>query len=134
MRKIEREMVGAVAECFGNASLSGQVWRSANTTVRQDHSGPWGTPGYVRVVDVILHQTTIARFDPALQRLTLRTGGWHSRTTASRINALLATFARHWSVCSRRGQLYIIRDTWTPGGSLFLSEGFELPCQPVALL
>ena len=134
MRKIEREMIGAVAQCFGDASLSGQVWRSANTTVRQEHDGIRHRPGYCRRVIVTLHETDVASFEIGIDRLTLQTGGWHSRTTASRINALLATFARDWSVCSRRGQLYIIRDTWTPGGSLFLSEGFELTYQPVALL
>ena len=134
MRKIEREMVGAVAECFGNASLSGQVWRSANTTVRQDHSGVLGTPSYDRVVDVILHETTIARFDPAIQRLTLRTNGWHTRTTASRINALLATFSPGWQVFSKRGTLQIREDDWTPGISHPLTEGREVSFKPIALL
>lgn len=126
MRKIELEMVRAVDSALADRELAGQVWRSANTSVRQDHNGPWGVPGYSRVVDVILHQTTVARFEPDLQRLTLRTNGWHSRTTASRINALLGWYAPHWRVFSERGRLRIRRDSWSHGLSDPLIEGYLL--------
>ena len=134
MRKIEREMIGAVAQCFGDASLSGQVWRSANTTVRQEHDGIAHRPGYCRRVVVTLHQTDVASFEIGVDRLTLQTGGWHSRTTASRINALLATFSPEWAVFSKRGTLQIRRDSWTPGASDPLLEGQEVFFKPVALL
>lgn len=126
MRKIELEMVRAVDSALSNRDLAGRVWRSANTFVEQKHNGPWGVPGYCREIVVTLHETPIATFEPDIQRLTLRHGGWHSRTTASRLNALLSWFAPNWRVFSKRGRLHIRRDSWTEGASDPLIEGQPL--------
>ena len=38
---------------------------------------------------VVLHRTAIATYDHNTQALKLNTGGWHSVTTKSRLNAIL---------------------------------------------
>ena len=129
MRKIEEQMLAAVERCLGDASFSGYAMRSANTAVRQDHDGLRGTYGYCRFVDVILHETTIARIDAAAGTVTLRTNGWHTATTSSRIEAVLSRFCRGWHVNLSRGQLYLSKESWSTGEREPLTEARELAIQ-----
>ena len=73
MRKIESEMISAI-----NNSMD---WRSANTEVVSQQDG---------VSLVYLHGNKIAEVGD--DYLTLFDGGWQSKTTKSRLNALLSEF------------------------------------------
>ena len=126
MRKIEEQMLQALERCVYSASFSGQAMRSANTQVWQMQSGIVGTTSYNRWIEVILHETVIALIQPELMRLTLYTGGWHSRTTSSRIEAILSRWAVGWHVNLSKGQLYLRKNSWSEGEREPLSEGHEL--------
>ena len=73
MRKIESEMIAAIK--------NGIHWKSANTEVIADHDG---------VSRVYLHGSKIAEVGD--DSLTLFDGGYQSKTTKSRLNALLSEF------------------------------------------
>jgi hypothetical protein len=89
-------------------------------------SGIVGTTSYNRWIEVILHETVIALIQPDIMRLTLYTGGLHSRTTSSRIEAILSRWAVGWHVNLSKGQLYLRKDSWSEGEREPLSEGHEL--------
>ena len=73
MRKIESQM---------NSAISNKVdWNSSNTRVDYNESTNCST--------VVLHRTAIAVYDHNTQAIKLNTGGWHSNTTKSRLNAIL---------------------------------------------
>tara|TARA_B100000945_G_scaffold106106_1_gene84024 strand:+ start:381 stop:722 length:342 start_codon:yes stop_codon:yes gene_type:complete len=73
MRKIEQQM---------NNAISNKVdWNSSNTRVDYNNNTNCST--------VVLHRTAIAVYDHNTQALKLNTGGWHSNTTKSRLNAIL---------------------------------------------
>lgn len=69
MRIIEKEMVSAFNAC--------KNFRKANTEV-QVYGG----------IFVYLHGNCIAYKDTTTGRITFTAGGWHTRTTASRLRAL----------------------------------------------
>ena len=74
MRKIEQQM---------NNAISNKVdWNSSNTRVDYNNNTNCST--------VVLHRTAIAVYDHNTQALKLNTGGWHSVTTKSRLNAILS--------------------------------------------
>ena len=129
MRKIEEQMLAAVERCLGDASFEGCAMRSANTFVWQTQDGTRGTYGYGRWIEVILHDTVIALIEPQLGRISLYTGGWHSRTTSSRIEAVLWRFCRGWHVNLSHGQLYLRKEGWSDGEREPLEEGRELVIQ-----
>ena len=73
MRKIESQMIAAIKNSID--------WRSANTEVVSAQDG---------VSVVYLHGNRIAEIGD--DYLTLFDGGWQSKTTKSRLNALLGEF------------------------------------------
>ena len=73
MRQIEQQMNFAITH-KGNFSKS-------NTRVEYNENTNCST--------VVLHRTAIATYDHNTQALKLNTGGWHSVTTKSRLNAIL---------------------------------------------
>jgi len=73
MRKIEQQMIAAVQ--------NDQRWSSANTTV---------IPGWEGTSDVYLHGNLICTIGEDWMQLW--DGGHQSKTTKSRLNALLAAF------------------------------------------
>ena len=73
MRKIEQQMNFAISN-KGDFSKS-------NTRVEYNENTNCST--------VVLHRTAIAVYDHNTQALKLNTGGWHSNTTKSRLNAIL---------------------------------------------
>lgn len=72
MRKIEQEMVAAIK--------GDRDWKSANTEVVTCSN----------VSDVYLHGNLIARIGETW--IELFDGGWQSKTTKSRLNAILSAF------------------------------------------
>ena len=73
MRKIEQQMNRAV--------VNKNDWSNSNTFVDYNSNTNCST--------VVLHRTAIAVYDHNTQALKLNTGGWHSNTTKSRLNAIL---------------------------------------------
>ena len=73
MRKIEQQMNRAV--------VNKNDWSNSNTVVDYNSNTNCST--------VVLHRTAIAVYDHNTQALKLNTGGWHSVTTKSRLNAIL---------------------------------------------
>ena len=126
MRKIEQQMLAALERCLSDAAFEGCAMRSANTHVWQQHNGIAGTTTYHRWIEVILHDTVIALIEPQLERVSFYTGGWHSRTTSSRIEAVLQRFCRGWHVNLSKGQLYLRQESWSVGEREPLTEGKEV--------
>ena len=73
MRKIEQQMNRAI--------VNKNDWSNSNTFVEYNSVTNCST--------VVLHRTAIAVFDHNTNALKLNTGGWHSNTTKSRLNAIL---------------------------------------------
>ena len=73
MRKIEQQMNRAI--------VNKNDWSNSNTFVEYNSVTNCST--------VVLHRTAIAVFDHNTNALKLNTGGWHSVTTKSRLNAIL---------------------------------------------
>ena len=73
MRKIEQQMNRAI--------VNKNDWSNSNTKVDYNSNTNCST--------VVLHRTAIAVYDHNTQALKLNTGGWHSNTTKSRLNAIL---------------------------------------------
>ena len=73
MRKIETQMNRAV--------VNKNDWSNSNTKVDYNSNTNCST--------VVLHRTAIAVYDHNTSALKLNTGGWHSVTTKSRLNAIL---------------------------------------------
>ena len=73
MRKIEQQMNRAI--------VNKNDWSNSNTFVDYNSNTDCST--------IVLHRTAIAVYDHKNQALKLNTGGWHSNTTKSRLNAIL---------------------------------------------
>ena len=73
MRKIETQMNRAI--------VNKNDWSNSNTNVDYNSNTNCST--------VVLHRTAIAVYDHNTQAVKLNTGGWHSNTTKSRLNAIL---------------------------------------------
>ena len=73
MRKIEQQMNRAI--------VNKNDWSNSNTNVEYNSFTDCST--------IVLHRTAIAVYDHNTQALKLNTGGWHSNTTKSRLNAIL---------------------------------------------
>lgn len=100
-RKVE-----ALAVSFLRQNITGRA--SANTAVEPK-------PTNTSILQVKLHGHPIADyapFDGAGWTLALRDCGWQTRTTASRLNALLADFAPGYHVVQRDHAWYLT----TPAG------------------
>ena len=74
MRKIEKQMNRAI--------VNKNDWSNSNTFVSYNENTDCST--------VVLHRTAIAVYDHNNEALKLNTGGWHSNTTKSRLNAILS--------------------------------------------
>ena len=74
MRKIETQMNRAI--------VNKNDWSNSNTFVEYNSNTDCST--------IVLHRTAIATYDHNTQALKLNTGGWHSVTTKSRLNAILS--------------------------------------------
>ena len=74
MRKIETQMNRAI--------VNKNDWSNSNTNVEYNSFTDCST--------IVLHRTAIAVYDHNTQALKLNTGGWHSVTTKSRLNAILS--------------------------------------------
>ena len=85
MRKIEQQMNRAI--------VNKNDWSNSNTFVEYNSNTNCST--------VVLHRTAIAVFDHNTNALKLNTGGWHSVTTKSRLNAILQGLISGASVFQR---------------------------------
>ena len=91
MRKIEQQM---------NNAISNKVdWNSSNTRVEYNSNTDCST--------VVLHRTAIAVYDHNTQSLKLNTGGWHSVTTKSRLNAILSELKCGFRVFQKNFDWYL---------------------------
>jgi hypothetical protein len=79
-RIIEQQMIRAI-----NYQ---ENWRKDNTAVEVVHHGIHGTHSYQKEIQVRLHGNLIARIFPG-DRMILSSCGWETKTTKSRLNALL---------------------------------------------
>lgn len=70
--------------------------RGVATTIRTDDHG---------VTHVCYHQTDVVSFDA--RRVTLRTGGWYTVTTKTRMNQASHQFNLGFSVYQDRGQWFV---------------------------
>ena len=66
---------------MNRAIVNRNNWSNSNTFVEYNESTNCST--------IVLHRTAIAVYDHNTQALKLNTGGWHSVTTKSRLNAIL---------------------------------------------
>lgn len=113
MRKIESETIRVVRETINRADRSGQVWKSGNMEIRQTHDGVAGTIGYYRLIEVWLFGNRIAIIEPDIMRMSLSDCGRKTATTKSRLNALLAGFARGRARVSQSNRNWFIDgDAW----------------------
>lgn len=115
MRKIEQQMLAAL--------INGNDFKSGNTRVSKglDFDGN-------EVMTVTLHDNLIATYDHNKRRLDIEDGGWESRTTQSRLNAILWEIAPAWRIVQRNWNWYlddIARDneslTEWKGSAVFVS-------------
>ena len=67
---------------MNRAVVNKNDWSNSNTFVNYNSNTDCST--------VVLHRTAIAVYDHNTQALKLNTGGWHSVTTKSRLNAILS--------------------------------------------
>ena len=91
MRKIEQQMNRAI--------VNKNNWSNSNTFVEYNESTNCST--------VVLHRTAIAVYDHNTNALKLNTGGWHSNTTKSRLNAILQELIAGASVFQRQFNWYL---------------------------
>ena len=66
---------------MNRAIVNKNDWSNSNTNVEYNSFTDCST--------VVLHRTAIATYDHNTLALKLNTGGWHSNTTKSRLNAIL---------------------------------------------
>ena len=66
---------------MNRAIVNRNNWSNSNTFVEYNESTNCST--------IVLHRTGIEVYDHNTQALKLNTGGWHSNTTKSRLNAIL---------------------------------------------
>ena len=91
MRKIEQQMNRAI--------VNKNDWSNSNTFVDYNSNTNCST--------VVLHRTAIAVYDHNTQALKLNTGGWHSVTTKSRLNAILSELITGASVFQKQFDWYL---------------------------
>ena len=74
---------------------------------------------------VVLHRTAIAVYDHNTQALKLNTGGWHSVTTKSRLNAILSELIAGARVFQKNFDWYLSYNNQTIDfwDNMILSQG-----------
>ena len=109
MRQIEQQMNFAITH-KGNFSKS-------NTRVEYNENSNCST--------VVLHRTAIATYDHNTQALKLNTGGWHSVTTKSRLNAILQELITGARVFQKQFDWYLSYNNQTVDfwDGMILSQG-----------
>jgi hypothetical protein len=126
MRKIEEQMISAINDLIGKADYDGVYFKSGNTTVEQSHHGIAHTIGYQRIISVRLHGSEIAAIRPAGQTVWISDCGWQTRTTASRLHAIMIAFTNMPYLLSQvKYQWYKIyqgrdKEVWTGSDTLRL--------------
>ena len=80
-------------------------WSNSNTFVSYNESTNCST--------VVLHRTAIAVYDHNTQALKLNTGGWHSVTTKSRLNAILSELKCGFRVFQKNFDWYLSTNNQT---------------------
>ena len=84
---------------MNRAIVNRNNWSNSNTFVEYNESTNCST--------VVLHRTAIAVWDHKNQALKLNTGGWHSVTTKSRLNAILSELITGASVFQKQFNWYL---------------------------
>ena len=109
MRKIEQQMNRAI--------VNRNNWSNSNTFVEYNSNTDCST--------IVLHRTAIAVYDHNTQALKLNTGGWHSNTTKSRLNALLSEFKYGCKVFQKNFDWYLstVNQTVDFWDGMILSQG-----------
>ena len=109
MRKIEEQMNRAI--------VNKNNWSNSNTFVEYNESTNCST--------IVLHRTAIAVYDHNTQALKLNTGGWHSNTTKSRLNAILDEVKYGAKVFQRQFDWYLSYNNQTVDfwDGVILTEG-----------
>jgi hypothetical protein len=116
MRVINAKVVMAVRDLLNNADHNGAYFKGGNTVVSQWHDGPCHTPGYQRVIEVKLHQSTIARIYPDTGRMYIRDCGYRTATTKARLNSLLGAFNGD-QISQSVNDWYTSRGEWLAAGN-----------------
>ena len=80
-------------------------WSNSNTFVEYNSNTNCST--------VVLHRTAIAVYDHNTQALKLNTGGWHSVTTKSRLNAILSELKCGFRVFQKNFDWYLSTNNQT---------------------
>ena len=112
MRKIEQQM---------NRAISNKVdWNSSNTRVEYNNNTNCST--------IVLHRTAIAVYDHNTQAVKLNTGGWHSNTTKSRLNAILSEVKYGCRVFQKQFDWYLSTNNQTVDfwDGMILSHNLEI--------
>ena len=109
MRKIETQMNRAI--------VNKNDWSNSNTQVNYNSNTNCST--------VVLHRTAIATYDHNTQAVKLNTGGWHSNTTKSRLNAILQGIIGGASVYQKAFDWYLSYNNQTVDfwDGMILSQG-----------
>ena len=97
MRKIEQQMNRAI--------VNRNNWSNSNTFVEYNSNTDCST--------IVLHRTAIAVYDHKNQALKLNTGGWHSNTTKSRLNAILSELKCGFRVFQKNFDWYLSTNNQT---------------------
>ena len=84
---------------MNRAIVNKNDWSNSNTFVEYNSNTNCST--------VVLHRTAIATYDHNTQALKLNTGGWHSNTTKSRLNAILQGIIGCASVYQKQFDWYL---------------------------
>ena len=94
MRQIDQDMVNAVRNKI--------AWSKSNTLTTFDNT--------IENCFIYLHGNHIATYKYADGSLTLKDGGWRSRTTKRRLNALLSAFTFNGLSVVQKNWNWFIRD------------------------
>ena len=90
---------------MNRAVVNKNNWSNSNTFVEYNESTNCST--------VVLHRTAIAVYDHNTQALKLNTGGWHSVTTKSRLNAILSELKCGFRVFQKNFDWYLSTNNQT---------------------
>ena len=106
MRKIESNMMESIR--WADRSAAGRIFKLDNTEAELSHTGIFGTFGYDRHILIKLHGNLIAKIEDVYHgAITLYTQGYHTKTTKSRINAILDHFAPKYGIYQHNYVWYI---------------------------
>ena len=90
---------------MNRAIVNRNNWSNSNTFVSYNESTNCST--------VVLHRTAIATYDHNTSALKLNTGGWHSVTTKSRLNAILSELKCGFRVFQKNFDWYLSTNNQT---------------------